>query len=64
MVHRGHGGKKMNINFYALAQIKACKHRLTSQQYKTLQGQILAGDSDGALRGLKRILRKDNRNFK
>lgn len=54
----------MNINFYALAQIKACKHRLTSQQYKTLQGQILAGDSDGALRGLKRILRKDNRNFK
>ena len=48
----------MNINFYALAQIKACRHRLTKQQYKTLQGQVLAGDSDGALRGLKRILRK------
>lgn len=48
----------MNINFYALAQVKACKHRLTPQQHKTLRGQILAGDSDGALRGLKRILRK------
>lgn len=49
----------MNINFYALAQVKACKYRLTSQQYKTLQGQILAGDSEGALKGLKRILRKN-----
>ena len=48
----------MNINFYALAQIKACKNRLTAQQYNTLRGQILVGDSDGALRGLKRILRK------
>lgn len=47
-----------NINFYALAQIKACKNRLSAQQYKTLRGQMLAGDSDGALRGLKRILTK------
>ena len=54
----------MNINFYALGQVKACKHRLTPQQYKTLQGQILAGDSDGALKGLKRILRKNNKKFK
>lgn len=47
-----------NINFYALAQIKACKNQLAKQQYKTLRGQILAGDSDGALRGLKKILMK------
>lgn len=29
---------------------------LTKQQYKTLKGQILAGDSDGAMRGLQKIL--------
>lgn len=49
----------MKINFYALVQVKACKPRLSAQQYKTLRGQILAGDSDGALRGLKRILTKE-----
>lgn len=48
----------MNINFYALAQIKACKARLSTQQYKTLRGQILAGDSDGALKGLRSILKR------
>lgn len=48
------------INFHALIQLKACKHRLTPQQYKTLQGQVLAGHSDEALKGLKRILRRKN----
>ena len=48
----------MNINFYALAQVKACKARLSTQQYKTLRGQILAGDSDGALKGLRSILKR------
>ena len=51
-----------NMNFQALIQIKACKDRLTPQQFKTLRGQVLAGDPDGALKGLKRILRKEKGN--
>ena len=50
------------MNFQALMQIKACKDRLTQQQFKTLRGQVLAGDPDGALKGLKRILRKETKN--
>lgn len=40
----------------ALIQIKACRDRLTRQQFKTLQGQVFAGDSEGALKGLRRLL--------
>lgn len=40
----------------AYIRLKACSHRLTSQQYKTLRGQILAGDPDGALKGLRKLL--------
>lgn len=36
--------------------LKACRDRLTKQQYKTLKGQILAGDSEGAMKGLRRLL--------
>lgn len=52
----------MAVDFRALIQIKACKSRLTAQQYKTLRGQILAGDADGALKGLKSILKRGERN--
>lgn len=45
------------INIKALIQIKACRERLTAQQYYTLKGQVLAGDADGALKGLRKILR-------
>lgn len=44
------------IDFNALMQIKACRDRLTVQQYKTLRGQVLAGDADGALKGLRNLL--------
>ena len=40
----------------ALIQLKACRDRLTARQYKTIKGQILAGDGDGALRGLRKVL--------
>ena len=40
----------------AFAQLKVMRHKLTPQQYRTLKGQILAGDSDGAMRGLVTIL--------
>ena len=46
------------IDFNAMMQVKGCRDRLTVQQYKTLRGQVLAGDGDGALRGLRKLLLK------
>jgi hypothetical protein len=40
----------------ALGRLLSHKPQLTRQQYKTLKGQILAGDADGAMRGLQKIL--------
>ena len=40
----------------AFMQLKAARGKLTKQQYRTLKGQIIAGDSDGAMRGLMTIL--------
>ena len=40
----------------AFAQLKAARGKITKQQYRTLKGQILAGDSDGAMKGLMTIL--------
>ena len=48
-----------NIDFKVFMQLKAFKDRLTPQQYKTLKGQLVAGDSDGALKGLRKILLRD-----
>lgn len=45
-----------NIDVKAMIQIKACRGHLTYQQYKTLRGQVLAGDSEGAMKGLRRLL--------
>lgn len=39
----------------ALGRLLAAKPMLTRQQYKTLKGQILAGDADGAMRGLEKL---------
>lgn len=50
--------KTDKIDVAALKILKNAKHLLTKQQYKTLRGQILAGDSDGAIKGLGRILRR------
>ena len=44
----------------AAMNLKACKDRLTRQQYKPLKGQILAGDADGAMKGLRRLLKEAN----
>lgn len=46
--------KRIDVN--ALIQIKGARHRLTTQQYRTLKGQVLAGDSEGAMKGLREIL--------
>lgn len=42
----------------AIIQLKGCYQRkkLTAQQYKTLRGQVFAGNPDAAMRGLRKIL--------
>lgn len=42
----------------AMQLIKANKDNLTPQQIRTLKGQCRAGDIDGAMRGLHRILKR------
>ena len=37
------------------------KHKLSPQQYKTLRGQVLAGDCEGALKGFYRLIRRNRR---
>lgn len=42
----------------AMMLIRENKNNLTPQQARTLKGQCRAGDIDGALKGLHRILRR------
>lgn len=42
----------------ALTVLLDAKPLLNRQQYKTLRGQILAGDPRGAVKGLGKILRR------
>lgn len=41
--------------------LKAHKEILTFQQFKTLRGQAIAGDCEGALKGLHKILTRRER---
>ena len=51
-------GEAKKIDATALGRLLAAKRMLTRQQYKTIRGQILAGDADGAMRGLERATRR------
>ena len=42
----------------AMMLIRENKNNLTTQQARTLKGQCRAGDIDGAIKGLHRILRR------
>lgn len=44
--------------YHALKEIERNQKKISKQQYKALRGQCLAGDVEGALRGLEKILRK------
>lgn len=44
------------VDVKALIQVKGARYRLTPQQYRTLRGQVLAGDPDGAMKGLRKLL--------
>lgn len=51
--------KQLNLETYqTLKLIKTNYHKLPPQQYRTLKGQCLAGDVEGAEKGLLKILRK------
>ena len=43
----------------ALGRLLAAKPMLTRQQYKTIKGQILAGNVDGAMRGLAKLIGRE-----
>ena len=38
--------------------LKKHKDLLTKQQYKTIKGQIIAGDTIGAMKGLNKLINK------
>lgn len=44
--------------YTALGQLNGYRSRLTPQQYRTIRGQILAGNIDGAMKGLQKLLEK------
>lgn len=49
------------IDTDAIIRLKFHKEDLTYQQYHTLRGQVLAGDTEGAMKGLKKLLRRNKR---
>ena len=42
-----------------MKELKKYKKFLTKQQYKTLKGQILSGDKEGAKKGLNKLLKRN-----
>lgn len=48
----------VEIDVNAMMFLKAYRSKLSHQQYKTLRGQVLAGDPQGAMKGLKRLLNR------
>ena len=42
--------------FKTIATLKELRkqHKITTQEFKTYKGQVLAGDEEGCLKGLKR----------
>ena len=44
--------------YKALQELKSNKQHLTKQTYRTIRGQILAGDIEGGLKGLNKVMRK------
>ena len=50
-----------DIDYRAIMQLKCCRDRLTVQQYRTLRGQVLAGNSEAAMKGLHKILSRNGK---
>ncbi len=47
----------------AINMLMVYRNCLTRQQFKTLKGQILSGDTDGFQKGMERILRRKYESF-
>ena len=45
----------------ALAYLKQKKPELTVQQYRTIKGQILAGNENDAIRGIDRVVERNRK---
>ena len=45
----------------AMRELKAHKNKLTPQQYRTIKGQILSGNTEAAMKGLNKILKHTER---
>lgn len=45
----------MNKKKTALATLRMMRHKLTRQQTRTIRGQILSGEIEPAMRGMKRL---------
>ena len=41
-----------------MRKLKNCRQYLSKQQYRTIKGQALSGDIDGAQKGLNSLLRR------
>lgn len=52
--------KITNVDQGALRILRNSKDSLSRHQYKTLRGQVLAGDPDGAMKGLRKLLSRNN----
>ena len=50
------------IDTSTMILLKGARQRLTPQQYRTLRGQVLAGDSAGAMKGLRKLLLQESSN--
>lgn len=42
----------------ALNEIRKYRELLTTQQIRTLKGQVLSGDTEGAMRGLNKLIKR------
>lgn len=42
----------------AMIEIRKYRELLTTQQERTLKGQVLSGDIEGAMRGLDKLIRR------
>jgi len=46
------------VSIQALKALKRARHHLTPQQYRTIKGQILAGQTIQAMKGLNKLLQR------
>jgi len=45
-----------------ISKLKSYKSILTKQQYNTLRGQAIKGESEAAKQGLRKLLKRENMN--